>query len=67
MMVDIDNEWNKVEDSMPPPYTDVHLKCEYGDFCYVTVGQLANGKRIKSDVAEDIFFRSAIVGWRAID
>ena len=52
-----------------PSYTDVYLKCRLMLNEYVCIGQIdtKNEVRVKSDIDEDTFLRSAIIGWKPIN
>lgn len=63
----IEDGWISVKDNPPKNYTDVYLRCKLMMDEFVVIGQIANGKRVKSDVDPDLFFRAAILYWKPVD
>lgn len=62
-----EGNWISVRDNPPKSYTDVYLRCKLMMDEFVVIGQIANGKRIKSDGDPDAFFRAAILYWKPVE
>lgn len=62
----IEDGWISVKDNPPKNYTDVYLRCSLMMDEFVVIGQIADGKRIKSDGDPDAFYRSAILFWKPL-
>lgn len=58
--------WISVKENPPKDYIDVYLRCSLMMDEFVVIGQLADGKRIKSDGDPDAFYRSAILFWKPL-
>ena len=62
-----EKDWILIEENPPQNYTNVYLLCKFMMDCFVVIGQIADGKRIKFDDDPDAFFKSTILYWKPLE
>lgn len=62
----MEDGWISIKEDPPKAYTDVYLRCSLMMDEFVVIGQIADGKRIKSDGDPDAFYRAAILFWKPL-